>query len=98
MNLLLAVEASVLCLVGLSFVLRLVPQNRWLGVITSRTKADSAIWYRANREFGIVVLAIGVLAWVASALPDLRVGPVAFVALFLAPAIAFYTIIRRYAA
>ncbi|WP_185970747.1 SdpI family protein [Pseudoluteimonas lycopersici] len=98
MKLFLAVEATVLCLVGLSFILKLVPRNRWLGVITSRTKADPAIWYRANREFGIVVLAIGVLAWVAFALPALRVNPVAFAALFLATATAFYTVIRRYAA
>ena len=49
-----------------------VPRNGWYGFRTARTLASDAVWYRANRIGGIVVIVAGA-AWLALAvaLPSL---------------------------
>jgi len=66
------ISLSIGCLVLMALAIPLARQrikpNRFYGVRTARTLRDEAVWYRANRLFGVAMLLCGAAFFLLSAL------------------------------
>jgi uncharacterized membrane protein len=92
------IAASIFCAFGVLLVLKAVPPNRWFGLRTDRTLADSVAWYRAHQAFGWLFIAIGAVAAGFSLWPTTSVHPAWGLVGVLMVAAAFVFVYRRYAA
>ena len=88
-----------ICAVGIAFIFKTVPPNRWFGIRTPRTISDPVAWYRAHRAFGCIFLVMG-LAIVAmlSLWPTTPVHPAAGLVSLLLVVAVVVLVYRRYAA
>lgn len=90
---------GVLSLVGGLLSLGLVPRNRFFGLVTPRTLATDAAWYRANRAIGLVtsaLVAAGVLLKMFP--PQPLAHAILGLSCLIAAAGAYAIAYRRYAA
>jgi uncharacterized membrane protein len=86
---------AVLALVSLPLIIGLIPPNRYFGFRNAKTLGDSAIWYRANRFAGFVVLSASAIS-AALIMMTPRVPPVVALAVPLLAAVgACFAYLRR---